>query len=135
MAASIVKTVELAASIPTLKPVALTRYKFTSSQGTDSGFSWRRLFKSRGSTNRSHTEDEHKPSEQPHIRLSNKNSCGVYTAMLRCEDDHFVEGVTPKNEMELKGIHKTTEFTIGYADKSLMSEQPQVKPQREFEMV
>ncbi|QSZ36231.1 hypothetical protein DSL72_007357 [Monilinia vaccinii-corymbosi] len=125
----------IAAFIPTLKPVSLATFKFPSSKGTGSGFSWRRLLKSRSSTDRSNTENKHKLPKQPQTPSANKQPCDIHTTMLRCEDDRFVRGATPKNGMELEGIHKTTEFAVQYSHEYRMREQSQVKAQREFEMV
>lgn len=122
----------IAASIPTLKPMALARSKFTS-RGTSSSFSWRRLF-SRSSTNRSHTEEYKLPS-QPLSPLPNKQPIDIYTEMLRRGNDDSVGGVSSGNRPGLDGIRKTTELTIGYADRLPASEEVHGNTQREFEMV
>lgn len=124
----------IAASIPTLKPVAMTRTKFSSSRSTDSGFSWRRLFKSKGSTNQSNTDDERKISSQLRSLQSNKRPCDIHATILRYEDSNLSESVTPRTETGLDGIKKKTEFTVGYVYKSPRVNQSQVRAQREFEM-
>ncbi|KAA8565430.1 hypothetical protein EYC84_009290 [Monilinia fructicola] len=125
----------IAASIPTLNPLSLARSKFISPQGTNSGFSWRRLFKSRTSTDRSHTDDENKLPKSPHTPLSHKPNYNIHTTMLHHKDNDAVERGIPPDRRRLEGIHKTTEFAVGYADKFSMGKQAHLKSQREFEMV